>query len=135
MFNYGWHEKNSGAEWRLNFGGTRAYLVRYATPLDRDFDEQAAESHFMRRRVTCALLMSGFGLFQAEPAGRVMFTDVWGEQVNWTAYIDHPDPEVGAMPEQNTEVLFGWIRALSLHTPLRRAAEDAHAAQRNCEES
>jgi hypothetical protein len=111
-FNFGYQERDTGTEWRANCGGTRAYLVRYATRLDRDMDEQAAESHFMMRPVTGALLMSGFGLFQAEPAGRVMFTDVWGDVVHWTAYIDHPDPDVGAMPDADTEVLYGWIRTL-----------------------
>jgi hypothetical protein len=135
MFNFGWHEQDSGTEWRANCGGTRVYLVRYATPLNRDMDEQAAESHFMMRRITGALLMSGFGLFQAESTGRVIFTDVYGEMVNWTAYIDQPDPEVGAMEAESSEALFGWIRAISLHTPLRRATEDAHAALANPHEA
>jgi len=55
--------------------------------------------------------------------------------VHWTAYIDHPDPEVGAMPAESTEVLYGWIRALCTHTYLRRAAEDAHAALMNPHEA
>ena len=71
-FNFGYKEKDTGAEWRLTCGGTRAYLARFATPLHHDMDEQAADSHFMMRRVTAALLMSGFGLFQAESAGRVL---------------------------------------------------------------
>jgi hypothetical protein len=61
-FNLGYLEKDTGTQWQMNCAGTRAYLVRYATPLDRDMDEQAAESHFMVRRITAALLMSGFGL-------------------------------------------------------------------------
>jgi hypothetical protein len=134
-FNFGYEEKGTGAEWLLTCGGTRAYMVRFATPLSRDMDEQAADSHFMMRRVTAALLMSGFGLFQSEPAGRVLFIDVWGELVNWTAHIDHPDPEVGAMPAESTDILYGWIRALCIHTYLRRAAEDAHAALLNPHEA
>jgi len=110
-------------------------MVRYGATLDRDPDEQAAESHFMMRRITAALLMSGFGLFHAEAAGRVMFTDVWGDVVNWTPDIDHPDPEVGRMPPERTDVLYGWIRAICTHTALRRAAEDAHAAITNPHES
>jgi hypothetical protein len=98
-------------------------------------DEQAAESHFMMRRIKGALLMSGFGLFRAEPAGRVMFTDVWGDEVHWTAYIDQLDPEVGAMPKESTDVLYGWILAICAHTTLRRAAEDAHAALMNPHEA
>jgi len=134
-FNFGYKEEDTGAEWRASCGGTRAYMVRFATPLNRDMDEQAADSHFMMRRVTGALLMSGFGLFQAESVGRVLFKDVWGEMVEWTAHIDHPDPEVGRMPEADTDVLYGWIRALCIHTPLRRAAEDAHTALLNPHEA
>jgi hypothetical protein len=65
--NFGYKEKDTDTERRITCGGTRAYLIRFATPLDRDMDEQAAESHFMMRRMTASLLMSGFGLFQADP--------------------------------------------------------------------
>lgn len=80
-FNFGYGEKDTGAEWRISCGGTRAYMVRFSAPLDRNMDEQAADSHFMVRRVTASLLMSGFGLFQALPVGRVLFTDIWGDAV------------------------------------------------------
>jgi hypothetical protein len=130
-FNLAYGEKGTDAEWRISCGGTRAYLVRFATPLDRDIDEQAADSHFMVRRVTASLLMSGIGLFQAIPVGRVLFTDVWGDAVGWIAQCDHPDPELTEMPVADTDVLYGWIRALCLHTFLRRAAEDAHTALLN----
>ena len=134
-FNFGYTEKDTGTEWRLTCGGTRAYMVRHATPLNRDMDEQAADSHFMVRRVTAALMMSGFGLVQAESVGRVLFTDVWGETVNWTPHFDHPHPELGRMAEADTDVLYGWIKTLCIHTPLRRAAEDAHTALLNPHEA
>lgn len=127
-FNFGYGEKDTGTEWRISCGGTRAYLVRFHTPLARDLDEQAADSHFMMRRVTAPLLMSGFGLFEAQAKGRVLFTDIWGDAVSWTAQCDQPDPELCKMREEETEVVYGWIKALCLHTPLRRAAEDAHTA-------
>lgn len=130
-FNFGYIEKDTGTEWRLTCGGTRAYMVRHATPLNRDMDDQAADSHFMIRRVTAALLMSGFGLFQAESAGRVLFTDVWGDEVHWTPQFDHTHPELGRMAEEETAVLYGWIQAICVHTYLRRAAEDAHTALLN----
>jgi hypothetical protein len=135
FFNFGYKEIDTGAEWRFICGGTRAYMVRHATPLDRDMDEQAADSHFMMRRITAALLMSGFGLYQAEPVGRVLFKDVWGDEVKWTPHIDHPDPDVGSMKAPDTDVLYGWILALCKHTMLRRAAEDAHAAIMNPHEA
>jgi len=133
-FNFGYMEKETATDWRLTCGGTRAYTVRHATPLNRDMDEQAADSHFMIRRVTAALLMSGFGLFQAESVGRVLFTDVWGEEVHWTPQFDHTHPELGRMAEKDTDTLYGWIQA-ALHTYLRRAAEDAHTAHVNPHEA
>jgi hypothetical protein len=36
-FNFGYLEKETGTEWRLTCGGTRAYMVRHATPLNRVF--------------------------------------------------------------------------------------------------
>jgi hypothetical protein len=54
-----------------------------------------------------------------------------GEAVNWTAHFDHLNPELGRMTEADTQVLYGWITALCIHTPLRRAAEDAHTALLN----
>lgn len=69
FFNFGYMEKGKGTEWRFICGGTRAYMVRHATPLERDMDEQAADSHFMMRRITAELLLGGFGVSQAEPRG------------------------------------------------------------------
>jgi len=60
--------------------------------------------------------------------GRVLFTDVWGDFVTWVAHCDQPTPELGKAPEADTDVLYRWLHALCIHTPLRRAAEDAHAA-------
>jgi hypothetical protein len=127
-FNFGYQEKNTGVEWRVTCGGTRVYLIRFATPLSRDLEEEAAESHFMMRRVCAALLIAGFGLFEPQPFGRVLFTDVWGEAVNFVAHLDQPDPELAVMPRDRAESLYGWIKAFSTHTMLRRAAEDAHSA-------
>jgi hypothetical protein len=86
-FNFSYQEKGTDIAWRCTCGGTRAYLIRFGTPLSHDMDEQAAESHFMARRITASLLLSGFGLFIPEPTGRVLFTDVWGDAVNFTAQL------------------------------------------------
>jgi hypothetical protein len=115
-FNFGCQEKDTGTEWRATCGGTRAYLVRYAAPLDRDMDEQAAESHFMMWRVTGALLMSGFDLLQAEPAGGVILKSV---------------------PCRQRAQRFsrgGFAPCAATHIP-DRAAEDAHAALINPHEA
>ena len=52
FFNFYYKEIDTATEWRFTCGGSRAYIVRHATPLDGDMDEQAADSHFMMRRVT-----------------------------------------------------------------------------------
>jgi hypothetical protein len=127
-FNFSYQEEGTDIQWRCTCDGTRAYMIRFGTPLSHDMDEQAAESHFMVRRITASLLLSGFGLFIPEPTGRVLFTDVWGDAVNFTAQLDHPTPDLCAMEEGCKHALYGWIGALSAHTMLRRAAEDAHTA-------
>jgi hypothetical protein len=127
-FNFGYLEKSTGIEWRLTCGGTRAYMVRFGNPLSHDLDEQAAESHFMMRRVTAGLLLCGFGLFEPEPVGRMLFTDIIGEKVQFTSHLDNPNPDVGAMAKERTDDFYSWVAAISTHTVLRRAAEDAHAA-------
>ena len=42
-FNFTYKEKDTNAEWRATCGGTRAYMVRFATPLDRNMDECRSE--------------------------------------------------------------------------------------------
>lgn len=85
-------------------------VLRYAAPLDRDMDEQAAESHFVMRRVTGALLMRGFGLFQAEPAGRVM--NRWITKTVMS--LDSPGPltldsaSLTCYPDRERSCRFSW---------------------------
>jgi hypothetical protein len=61
VFNVEYHERDSDVVWEMVFGGSRAYLARFGGKLDRDLDEQAAESHFMVRRFTSSLLLTARG--------------------------------------------------------------------------
>src|SRR6187549_614298 len=50
-------ERGTNIMWNLVCGGTRAYIVRFGSPLLDDPQEQAADSHFMVRRVTSSLVL------------------------------------------------------------------------------
>jgi len=125
--NIDYTELETGLEWRLTCGGSRAYVVRIGATLDRDFDVQAADSHFMIHRITSSLLLGGVGLFQAEATGRLILKDIEG-RITWTSQLDALDPLECAPVERQIEPVFDWCRALCKHNLLRRAADDAHLA-------
>lgn len=125
--NIGYLEKDTGVQWHITCGGTRAYLVRSGNKLDENIDTQAADSHFMIRRVTSSLLLGGVGLFQAEAMGRLLFRNVVG-MVTWDSHLDRPDPLAKEGPSDAVEMVYGWCGALCQHNILRRAADDAHIA-------
>lgn len=117
-----YQEADTGAEWRIDCAGTRAYLVRFChSGLVRDAGEQSADSHFIARRLTTALLLGGVGLFRAKAVGRILFHDVQGN-VTWLC-----DLETRPTPEGDPRV-YDWFQAISQHTVLRRAADDAYSA-------
>jgi hypothetical protein len=126
-FNVEYHERDSDVVWDMVVGGSRAYLVRFGGALNRDLDEQAAESHFMVRRFTSALLLGGAGLFQAEAAGRLLFTDIKSE-IRWTAQLDRKKATLPEAPKEIVAAVLDWYGALCDHIVLRRAADDAHFA-------
>jgi hypothetical protein len=127
VFNVEYHERDSDVVWEMVCGGSRAYLVRFGSALDRDLDEQAAESHFMVHRLTSSLLLGGAGLFQAEAAGRLMFTDL-NSEIRWTAQLDRKEAAVPKAPDGIVAAVLDWCAALCRHKILRRAADDAHLA-------
>lgn len=130
-------EAGGNSEWGLVCGGTRAYIVRFGSPLLDDPEEQAADSHFMVRRVTNSLLMGGAGLFQPEACGRLFLRNIKGDKgdVSWTGYLDWPDNAAEEGSRASSDTVHDWCEALCDHTVLRRAAEDAHAALSNPHES
>jgi len=120
-------EKDTGLEWWITCGGTRAYLLRFGLLLGDNIEEQAADSHFMVKRVTSALLLAGAGLFHPRAMGRIVFRRVAGE-IAWTVHFDRPDPQSPEPPDEILSRFYNWYKALCDHTVLRRAADDAHLA-------
>jgi hypothetical protein len=127
QMNIGYIERETGLEWRITCGGSRAYLVRFGNQLEDNLDEQAADSHFMIRRVTSSLLLSGLGLFQAEAMGRLIFKNVCGK-VTWDSHLDGPDPFKKDDSYEEVKKVYDWFGALCKNNILRRAADDAHIA-------
>jgi hypothetical protein len=123
----GYSEKGTDVAWHVNAGGTRVYLARTGSKLIDDLDEQAADSHFMVRRIACALLLARLGLFQAEGTGRVFMRNIQGD-LSWTTELDWPDPKPDTGDPKAIARFHDWFAALTNHTVLRRAAEDAHLA-------
>jgi len=101
--------------------------VRFGSPLGEDIEEQAADSHFMVKRVTSALLMAGAGLFHARAMGRVILRKVAGD-ITWTLHFDRPDPQSSEPGDEVVSRIYSWYGAICSHTVLRRAADDAHLA-------
>ena len=80
----------------------------------------------MMRRVTSALLLSGFGLYRYSAAGRIVLEGVYGE-VDWGTQLDLEEFR-DDYAEADIERFYDWYRAISTHTVLRRASDDAYAA-------
>lgn len=121
-------EIDTGAQWDVVAGGSRAYLCRFGSDLgakdDPDaIDAQSAESHFMISRLQSALLLGGFGLFQAEPVGR-LFLDSLPQIPEWVVQTDLTEEQKNV----DTRAVYDWLIAMVRHTMLRRAAADAHFA-------
>lgn len=125
----GYQERGADIDWRLVTGGTRAYVIRAGGSLSENLEEQSADSHFMIRRVTSALLLGRRGLFRAEPAGRFMMHDV-GKEFAWTVHLDKPEPSPEVQKE-DVSAVEDWYLALATHTLLRRAADDLYLALAN----
>jgi hypothetical protein len=124
---FGYVEKNTGVEWHITAGGSRAYMLRFGNGIAarnaESIDNQNADSHFMVNRVQYALLLAGSGLFQAEAVGRVFLESIQNEP-NWFTQVNLPTSKA----DPAGAVFYEWLKALIDHTVLRRAAADAHAA-------
>lgn len=121
-------EKDTGAQWHVVTGGSRAYFCHFGTGLavkddPSATDARAADSHFMISRLQSALVLGGKGLFQAEPAGR-LFLGSLPELPEWVVQLDLTESSEG----MDISAVYDWLNALVLHTMLRRAAADAHLA-------
>ena len=126
-------EEETGIEWQITTSGTRAYLVRMNSRPSGDAldpENEAADSHFMIRRVLAALLLGGSGLFHAQARGRTLMQGVEGEIV-WRCMLEpfQVRGELGLTSlESNPPRVIDWYTAIIGNTFLRRAAEDAHTA-------
>ena len=127
LLNIEYVERGTGLSWVVSCGGTRGYAVRHGEKLDDNLEQQAADSHFMMRRVESALLLGAVGLFHAVAAGRLIFRNVHGE-LSWTTHLDWPDLIAEKVSIADPAATYDWFSALTNHTVLRRAADDAHLA-------
>lgn len=120
-------EEDTGNFWHVTAGGSRAYLLRFGKGLaameSDSIDKQNADSHFMMSRVQCGFLVDGKGLFQAQAVGRIFLGSIQ-DKPNWFTQLDLPTSKADAA----TPTIHDWIKAMSKHTILRRAATDAHLA-------
>lgn len=129
------YEENDTKEiWQINCGGTRGYFLRSGEAIDRSMDIQAADSHFMVQRITAALLISGFGLFEADATGRLLFTGITSE-FKWSSHFDRPNTFEKNDEQPDVVPTSDWLVALCTHRMLRRAINDAYQALLNPHEA
>ncbi len=130
--NFRFEEADTGHSWIITAGGTRCYVVRCGRFEKLDWEDQAADSHFMVSRVVSALVISGAGLFSPQVKGRVILHDIehqeWDSQI--TADVRWSDEVKRVHRSFSVENFGGWLRAISSHTFLRRAIDDMVLALR-----
>lgn len=127
-FNTRYIERDTEQEWVINCGGTRAYFVRIGEELEKDFNAQSADSHFMVHRITTSLFLGGCGLFKAEAQGRIIFEHI---ETSEFKFLTHLDLWNDCTPEGNEDKLaeiIDWYGFICQNTFFRRAADDAYFA-------
>ena len=120
-------EKETGIQWFINCGGTRAYFVRIGSGLGSDFEAECADSHFMANRVVTALFLGGLGLFRHKAMGRMLFEDIESEQLKFHSHLDLREIHKKEK-KQEIEKLTDWYKFICLNNLFRRAADDAYSA-------
>ncbi len=129
-----YEEKQTGVFWHISAGGSRGYTIRYGENLstneETSIGNQNTDSAFMISRVQYALLLSGQGLFQVRPTGRVFFKGIQ-EHPNWFTQTNLRTSEAKELDKG----FYDWLKAIIMHTILRRAAADAHNALSNPHEA
>lgn len=122
-------ERDTGQEWIITCGGSRAYFIRIGGELTKDFNEQSADSHFMLKRVTTSMLLGGCGLFKAEATGRLIFQDICTQEFNISTHLDLWNDTTQRSDEGKIlNEINDWFGFICQNTLFRRAAEDAYAA-------
>ena len=127
-------EKDTGIQWFINCGGTRAYLIRIGSELGSDFEEECADSHFMANRVVTSLFIAGLGLFKAKAMGRLLFKNIYNKELTFSSHLDLRAIE---KEKNKTEIesFTDWYRFICINNLFRRAADDAYSALLNPVES
>jgi hypothetical protein len=127
-----YHESNTGLNWLITCGGTRAYLARAGQASRLVPDEQATESHFMISGIQSALVMSSAGLFVPQLKGRVHL--LGADSLDWATEFDlnpfSADEVKRIHSNFDLKKFEGWFDALSKHIFLRRAVADLIIAMR-----
>ncbi len=121
-------EKETGIQWVINCGGTRAYFIRIGSDLGSDFEAECADSHFMANRVITALFLGGLGLFQHKAMGRILFFDIGFEELRFQSHLDLWDIKKEEENKEEIEQLADWWKFICENTLFRRAADDAYFA-------
>ena len=133
-FDINYVEKETGIQWFINCGGTRAYFIRIGPELGSDSEAECADSHFMVNRVVTSLFLGGLGLFTAKAMGRILFENIVSEQLRFQSHLDIRDIEKEEVDKQ-IERLADWYKFICINDLFRRAADDAYSALLNPVES
>jgi hypothetical protein len=88
----------------------------------------AAETFYMARRVTTALMMGGAGLYRAELTGRYLLAGVSGD-----FQLSHAMNTFG--PDGAADRVLDWFKASTDDTTIKRATDDAYLALDNPHEA
>jgi len=127
-------ERDTGIQWFINCGGTRAYFIRIGSELGSNFEAECADSHFMANRVVTSLFLGGLGLFRTKAMGRILFKDIGSKELNFISHLDLQDI-VKEEEQQEIANLTDWYEFICLNVLFRRAADDAYNALLNPVES
>lgn len=133
-FGINYVEKETGIQWFINCGGTRAYFIRIGPELGSGFEAECADSHFMVNRIVTSLFLGGFGLFTAKAMGRILFENIVSEELRFQSHLDIRDIEKEEEGQQ-IERLSDWYKFICINDLFRRAVDDAYSALMNPVES
>ena len=128
-------ERNTGQEWIINCGGTRAYFIRVGEQLEENVKAQSADSHFMANRITRSLFISGCGFFKAEAQGRIIFKTIKTSEFNFFTHLDLRDDTGEENKKDKLGEITDWYEFICQNTFFRRAVDDAYYALENPLES
>lgn len=123
--NFGYLESDTGNFWVIWASAAEALLYRIGDKLSsRDLADRKFDSQLMVRRLEASLLITRIGLF------RFTFDSMWTlDKVEVVKDVSTINCVLRATElEDNEGDVADWFLALSKHTLLRRAAEDAYMA-------